>query len=247
MATKKLAQASSGPDGAYLAAQVITGEDYVAPAGGAIVYRILSSVRTANGQVFFYYADDASGTNAVVISHHADFTAFRRKNYENLAIRIPSGKYLLTYGVGAIHDSFFSVAEFADSLFPRQLTAYANQIPNNDYRPMRHLGAPYFTPPQGAELTGVYGVGLQDGSQGYLYYADDIAGSRACVLNGLPLSPRYTSDGYLEDAVTIPGGKYVIARAETGEWSGVVNIRELPPPPKKSVPAPTRPRGNPSG
>lgn len=215
-----MAQASSGPSGSYLAAQTLTGVNYVSPASGCYIRRIMSSVRTASGQVFIYYADDPSGSNAHVVYHHADNQAYTQRDICDLWIPIPVGKYILTYGVGTVHDTSFSLVEHVYE--PKEITATAYNI--TGYAALKSCNMAF----QGlGKIKRVLFMNTIANSQGYLYWADDVTGSNANVLRGYAACPIYTLLDSSEDCITIPKNKYLLAHSEVGSFSCAVTV-ELP-------------------
>lgn len=211
-----MAQASSGPNGAYLPAQAITGTNYQST-GACYIRRIMSSSRAATGQVYIYYADDASGTNANIIYHIGHQQAYTQKDKGNLWIPIPAGKYLLTYGVGGVHDTSFSIATDAD---PDCVTAFANDV--TVYKPLKSGGACIQGP---VSIERVIFMNTSPNSIGYLYWADDLSGSYANVLRGYAGASLYTELDLSEDCMEVPEGKYLLAHSETGSFSCAVTVK----------------------
>lgn len=211
-----MAQSSSGPSGSYLAAQAITGINYASPSGGTYIRRIMNSVRTGNGQVFVYYADDAMGSNAKIIYHLGDNSAYKQSDIRDLWIPIPTGKYLLTYGVGTIYDTTFTIAEHAT---PTELTVSAASI--TGYATLKSSNTAFMGP---AKINRVIFMSTSANSLGYLYWADDASGTNANVLRGYAAGPIYGVVDCGEDCVEIPSGKYLLAHAEIGSFSCAVTV-----------------------
>lgn len=211
-----MAQCSSGPSNVYLAAQAITGTNYVSPVTGCFIRRIMSSVRTAGGQVFVYYADDANGSNAHVIYNISNANAYNQIDVCNLWIPVPAGKYILTYSVSSIHDTTFTIAENATST---DITLVAASV--TGYAPLKANGIPYQGP---GTVKRVISMNTALNSVGYLYIADDLSGSNASVLRGYSGNALYTIFDSNEDCMAIPASKYLLARAEVGSFSCAVTV-----------------------
>lgn len=231
------AETSSGPSGAYLAAQVLTGVNYVSPVGGAWIVQIYSSVRTADGQVFIYFADDAVGTNAKIVWHTANHVAYDQKKYEGLVIHIPAGKYILAFGVGTIHDTSYSVIESQTNLerykaagvctaLADNNTIYASAAGTGAYVPFQMNGASYVAPVGGATILRLHGMVNSTGTVGYVYWADDASGSNANVCRNFTGQGNviYTETIYPNEYINVPAGKYVLLRAELGNCSAGVTL-----------------------
>lgn len=214
------AQASSGPSGAYLAAQALTSVNYVSPAGGCIIRRIMNSVRTANGQTFIYYANDASGSYANVVYHLGNSQAYNQIDVFDLWIAVPPAKYILTYGVGAIHDTSFTLTEGVSSSTEVTACVYGVTLAAG-YLPLKVNGIPFQGP---AKIKRVIFMNTTANSVGYLYWADDLAGTYANVLRGYCGNTNYTITDNEEDCMEIPSGKYLLAHSEVGSFSCAVTV-----------------------
>lgn len=216
MTTLLAAQASSGLSGAYLAVQVVTSQNFVALTDNCLIKRILSSARTANGQVYVYYADDAAGTNARIIYHLGFPSAYVQQDIRDLSLFVPFGKYILTYGVGSVHDTTFTV-----ELNSTQLNRTATASNVTTYAPVKSGGVSIQGP---IKLKRVISMNTTANSVGYLYLADDISGSNATVLRGYSGSSLYSVTDQAEDCMSIPSGKYLLTRAEVGSMSFAVTV-----------------------
>ena len=229
----KMIECSSGPKNSYLAAQHLTGVNYVAPADGAFIRRIFSSVRVANREVFVYFADSATGSNASVIFHLADSAANRQSCIEDLWLYVPGGKYVLVYTVGEaadpyyLSDTTFSVLELESTeefAAQTQRTYFVHNVPDNAYSSPILGNLALVAPTGGACIKRVRGMVTATNTVGYLYYADDPDGGNANVMRGYAGGPLYAVVDFTEDCMLIPAGKRLLARSEIGRWSVAVTV-----------------------
>lgn len=213
-------QASSGASGSYLAVQALTSVNYVSPAGGCYIRRIMHSVRTGGGQTFVYYADDATGSNAKIVFHLGNSVAYQQTNLDDLWIPVPPAKYILTYGVGSIHDTTFTVAENVEGSGKVTVSVSSVAVASG-YQTFKSSGNNFIGP---GKIERVIAMNTATNSLGYLYWADDTAGSYANVMRGYVGNLNLTITDSKEDCMMIPKGKYLLAHAEVGSFSCAVTV-----------------------